>query len=551
MFENDIVIKDEEQSNINYSGQTIQEVLNLDKEQELNTQSVDHYEVDLDLYDDMYNSSPVIQDTVENGMKVLGVYDKLNKDLFLSLYKYKAEIVKESTMQKSTLINNKLMKDIVKNPDFIDLRKKCKMDEFSSLIGTEALNENTIDKITEWKEEIKKRLEERNIDSSALDSLQQLSEQEDSLIKAKDNLETVKDMIDSLGDTKQLDQLQQMYQDQIDSLSEQVTKGGQAIDELLAKAPEVITTLQDKYQQIIEETNDYMTDVVSDLEQWGFDNGTQIRVSFQEKRRAVERIRRSEKLKKLTNMIGKFRNTALKVQKRKSNSVKNSIKSVTTGGDLQRSLPSEKMQLCNPITKKNFLRKWNQNQLMQYKMISNSEKARGPIVCCIDTSGSMNGARETWSKAVAIAMLEIAHSQHRDFACILFDNNAQEPIIIAKDKLEPEKVVDIAEIFTYGGTNFEKPLKKAMEVIENQKFKKADILFITDGECNVNDSFLRKFNAVKDEKDFSVMSVLINTGRGSVSYGSLNKFSDKVILLSDLKDLKDDKSNLMKDIFSI
>ena len=358
-------------------------------------------------------------------------------------------------------------------------------------------------------------------------------------------------MIDSLGDTKQLDQLQQMYQDQIDSLSEQVTKGGQAIDELLAKAPEVITTLQDKYQQIIEETNDYMTDVVSDLEQWGFDNGTQIRVSFQEKRRAVERIRRSEKLKKLTNMIGKFRNTALKVQKRKSNSVKNSIKSVTTGGDLQRSLPSEKMQLCNPITKKNFLRKWNQNQLMQYKMISNSEKARGPIVCCIDTSGSMNGARETWSKAVAIAMLEIAHSQHRDFACILFDNNAQEPIIIAKDKLEPEKVVDIAEIFTYGGTNFEKPLKKAMEVIENQKFKKADILFITDGECNVNDSFLRKFNAVKDEKDFSVMSVLINTGRGSVSYGSLNKFSDKVILLSDLKDLKDDKSNLMKDIFSI
>ena len=551
MFEKDIIIKDEEQSNINYAGKSVKEVLNLNDEQELNTQSIEHYEVDLDLYDDMYNSSPVIQNTVKEGMKSLGVFDKLNKDLFLSLYKYKAEIVNESSMRKSTLINNKLMKDIVKNPDFIDLRKKCKMDEFSALLGTEALNENTIDRIKEWKEEIEKRLEERNIDKNALDSLQQLSEQEESLIHAKDNLDTVKEMIDSLGDTKQLEQLQQMYQGQIESLSKEVAKGGQAVDELLTKAPEVITTLQDKYQQIIQETNDYMTNVVSDLEQWGFDNGTKMRAPFQEKKRAVERIRNSYKLKKLTNMIGKFRESALKTQKRKSNSVKNSIKSVTTGGDLQRSLPSEKMQLCNPITKKNFLRKWNQNELMQYKMISNSEKAKGPIVCCIDVSGSMDGNREMWSKAVGIAMLEIAHSQHRDFACILFDHEAQNPIIIPKDKLEPEKVVDIAEIFTDGGTDFEEPLRKALDVIENQKFKKADILFITDGNCNIRDDFLRQFNKIKEEKDFSVMSVLINTGKRKVSDSTLRKFSDKIILLSELKDLQDNDSDIIKDIFSI
>ena len=99
---------------------------------------------------------------------------------------------------------------------------------------------------------------------------------------------------------------------------------------------------------------------------------------------------------------------------------------------------------------------------MEYKLNSNNEKCKGPIVCCIDTSGSMSGNREMWSKAVAIAMLEIAHNQKRDFAGILFSNKVSfnSPIIIPKDNIEPNKVLELAESFSGGGTDFEEPLRE-------------------------------------------------------------------------------------------
>lgn len=82
------------------------------------------------------------------------------------------------------------------------------------------------------------------------------------------------------------------------------------------------------------------------------------------------------------------------------------------------------------------------------------------MVICIDMSSSMKGIKEKWSKAVAIALLEIAQQQKRNFAAILFNEDATEPIIIEKDKKEPEKILDIAERFDGGGTLFETPLQR-------------------------------------------------------------------------------------------
>ncbi len=42
----------------------------------------------------------------------------------------------------------------------------------------------------------------------------------------------------------------------------------------------------------------------------------------------------------------------------------------------------------------------------------------GPIILCLDTSGSMRGARETVAKALALECLRGAHRQRR--ACYLY-----------------------------------------------------------------------------------------------------------------------------------
>ena len=43
---------------------------------------------------------------------------------------------------------------------------------------------------------------------------------------------------------------------------------------------------------------------------------------------------------------------------------------------------------------------------------------RGPILLCVDTSGSMRGARETVAKALALECMRAAREQERD--CYVF-----------------------------------------------------------------------------------------------------------------------------------
>lgn len=43
---------------------------------------------------------------------------------------------------------------------------------------------------------------------------------------------------------------------------------------------------------------------------------------------------------------------------------------------------------------------------------------RGPILLCVDTSGSMRGARETVAKALALECMRAAKEQERD--CYVF-----------------------------------------------------------------------------------------------------------------------------------
>jgi uncharacterized protein with von Willebrand factor type A (vWA) domain len=178
--------------------------------------------------------------------------------------------------------------------------------------------------------------------------------------------------------------------------------------------------------------------------------------------------------------------------------------------------------------------------LLMYDKEAHRTKGRGPMIVMTDTSGSMDGKAEEWSKALSLAMLEIAQKQKRAYAYIGFDHEVRDVYEIPFGALKPDMVFDIAEKFSGGGTDFEKPLRRGLEIMKNQKFKKGDILFITDGSANLSDSFLKEFKRIKEEKQFTVRTVLVNVGSYS-SDGIVKSFSDDVIKLSSLSDL-DEKS---------
>nr|MBC8436838.1 hypothetical protein [bacterium] len=74
-------------------------------------------------------------------------------------------------------------------------------------------------------------------------------------------------------------------------------------------------------------------------------------------------------------------------------------------------------------------------------------------------------------------------------------------------------------------------------IMEDEDFHKADIIFITDGESAIRDSWLEGYLTWKTSKEVNIYSVLIDSGWNSDV--TLKEFSDKIVNLSKLEEDKD------------
>ena len=180
---------------------------------------------------------------------------------------------------------------------------------------------------------------------------------------------------------------------------------------------------------------------------------------------------------------------------------------VTIGNDIERLLPMG-MGLCTyPTTKNDFLRRFVEGQMMMYEQKGQEVVGKGPIILCLDQSGSMRNL-DTQSKGFTLALMSIARRQRRDFCLILFSTRIQ-VFKYEKGKIKSSDMVKLAQTFLIGGTDFSLLLSKSLSTINESRFKQSDVVFVTDGEDGIKDSFLEEFNKKKREKDFNVLSLLI------------------------------------------
>jgi uncharacterized protein with von Willebrand factor type A (vWA) domain len=258
-------------------------------------------------------------------------------------------------------------------------------------------------------------------------------------------------------------------------------------------------------------------------------------------------IRASPKLRKIAEMLGRFKRLALTVQKAKLTNGSEEIYDITLGDDLARLVPAERSKLLDSRTKKDFMRKFAEKSLMQYALKGRMPAGRGPVVVCLDSSGSIEETQDIWQKAVTLATLDIAQRQKRAFACILFggiDDPLDITIVEAQDPEISKKAIHIADsFFGYHGTSFEKPLDAAVQIINTKEFSKADILFCTDGFCDVKPKWLEDFLKWKNEKDVRIQSVVLDNG--SYTDSTLHKFSNEILSVSNIDDIE-----LTQEIFS-
>jgi len=204
---------------------------------------------------------------------------------------------------------------------------------------------------------------------------------------------------------------------------------------------------------------------------------------------------------------------------------------IERGSELGRLIPAELLAVHHPGLRRDFGRRLLEGELLQYRLREEEQKGKGPMVVCIDVSSSMQGEKELWAKAVSLTLMDIARRQRRLFRAVLFSSGPGSLKVLdlnQERRYQPElgKVMELAEYFPGGGTDFQQPIDAAIELIEHKRLRRADIVIITDGECQVAPEWLAELRRRKDEFQFSIFAVLVDVGSSDLS--TLVQMSDRV-----------------------
>ena len=195
--------------------------------------------------------------------------------------------------------------------------------------------------------------------------------------------------------------------------------------------------------------------------------------------------------------------------------------------DLSRMMPSEMVLLASSLPQARLLHfaRRAERTLLSYERVGWSEEPAvtvegfetrpaaecGPIIVCLDTSGSMMGARETVAKAMVLECMRQSRSQQR--ACYLYSFSGPGDCQELELKLNAAGLYGLLEFLSgsfHGGTDVDEPFNRALARLNEAEWSNADILLVTDGEIKPPDeTLIANLNEAKEEMGLKVHGLLV------------------------------------------
>ncbi|WP_242038701.1 VWA domain-containing protein, partial [Chroococcidiopsis sp [FACHB-1243]] len=265
---------------------------------------------------------------------------------------------------------------------------------------------------------------------------------------------------------------------------------------------------------------------------WGNEIGGERSVSSAEKMALAQKIASNTKLKQIAVVAGRLQQIAERKRRSQALDAFGEITTIELGNNLSRLLPSELQKLSAPDLFPLFALSYYDRSLLQYKTRGKEKQCKGPLVVCLDSSGSMDGLPDTWAKAVTAVLGQIAQREGRHLRVIHFATR-----VCRVDDFPPHHhdfsrlLESMLAFYNGGGTAWEPALLSATECIEQQqKFKQADIVMVTDGKCDLEREFLEQLKVKKQQREFNIYGVLI----GGAGERLLKQFCDRVWVVRDL-----------------
>lgn len=262
------------------------------------------------------------------------------------------------------------------------------------------------------------------------------------------------------------------------------------------------------------------------------EGGEAAQVAAARKEAIAEQLAASPRLRDILELVGRMRNIMRECQATKVRRGVNEVTDIESGRDLARLLPSELLQLKDPRTRLVLARKLAEGAALQYRLEAEEPVARGPVVVAIDDSGSMGGAPEVWSKAIALALLDLARREGRPFAFCLFARQLVATFVERPGKrTPPEAVLQILAMHTGGGTDFDPPINWACDVVgQYSHLEDADLVFITDGECRASAATCKRLADLPMQCHGVAVGAALDRQQGP---GSMRAFCDRLLTAQD------------------
>lgn len=248
-------------------------------------------------------------------------------------------------------------------------------------------------------------------------------------------------------------------------------------------------------------------------------------------------LQNNAQIKELARKMGRdYISEEKKKQVRIPQASKSEIHGTYRSDDVMRVLPSELLNLDDETLETLFYARLLEKNLLSYELqgttfingeeTETSKKRTGPVVACLDTSGSMQGTPLLKAKALLLAIANILKQEDRSLHVLLFGSTGEIREFSMAGQNDSVGLLKFLQQGFGGGTDFETPLSHAFKIIASQKdYKKADVLMISDGDCSLSAVLTGTVRLQKEILNCMVYSVLCADSRVE------DAFSDEVVVL--------------------
>ena len=433
--------------------------------------------------------------------------ESLAKDVFTALYSPVLRRKEEHSLKlRERLLNRPLLERIIQNDRFDVLKALCEDKELPSFDAVSAFCEAFAENLPA----------EAVPEQHWLKVIEQLQKQVEQTIQA------ICEMQNSArpASPKRLLFLYNRVDrklSQIDNLMKKAQKEAVRYTESLTQT--IDAAMQSAYEQAVQ------THAI--MQAWGDGSGEMKNTPAN--RELLNYVRNSEMIQKIAAYLGRYREILAAKRQNSFAYGRGEKYDIGFGSDIHSCLASELALLGTPETEFLFMRRFQQKKLMQYRKREALIKGEGDMIVLLDESSSTR-LMAGWAKAITLALLDVAARGRRKFALVHFSTTTKTDLF-EPGRYQTADILRAAEHFFNGGTNFERPLKEAIRLLQNG-FENADITIITDGESELTDEFTKEFRETLRRQRAAMTGILLD--KNNACGKTLEPFCDRIFRTKEL-----------------